>query len=267
MTELSGETLHSLRVDIADAVATVVLNRPEALNAQNTEMKAELAVVIKALARDRDVRAVIITGQGKAFSAGGDVKEMVLNTDPATSRERLDILLHDVYLPLARMEKPTFAAVNGFAFGSGLSLALACDIVIAAEDVRMSCAFIKMGLLPDCGSLYFLPRRLPMSVAKELVLTGRQFTSQEALAMGLVNKVVPADELMNVATTLARDLAAGPTVAMGLAKRLLDQSLESTAVQLAEFETLGQAILLATEDHLEARTAFEEKRAPTFRGR
>lgn len=267
MTGIAGNSFDSVTVTVADGVATVTLNRPEALNAQHMVMKAELAVIVKSLARDSDVRAVVVTGAGKAFSAGGDVKEMVLNTDPATSRERLDILLHDVYLPLARLEKPTIAAVNGLAFGSGLSLALACDIVIAAQDVKMSCAFIKMGLLPDCGSLYFLPRRLPMSVAKELILTGRQFTSEEALAMGLVNQVVAREQLMDVATTLAVELAAGPTVALGLAKRLLDQSLESTPEQLAELESMGQAILLATEDHVEARRAFEQKRVPTFRGK
>ena len=267
MSALSDGNYNFLKVMVDDAVMTVAMNRPEALNAQHTEMKAELADVIRVLGRRHDVRAVVFTGEGKAFSAGGDVKEMVLNTDPATSRERLDILLHDVYLPLARLEKPTIAAVNGFAFGSGLSLALACDIVIAAENVKMSCAFIKMGLLPDCGSLYFLPRRLPMSVAKELVLTGRQFTSGEALDMGLVNRVVPASELMDTAMSLAREFAAGPTVALGLAKRLLDQSLETSPVQLAELESLGQAILLATEDNLEARRAFEERRPPIFRGR
>ena len=267
MSELLDKAFHFLGVTVADAVATVTLNRPEALNAQHMEMKAELATVVKELAREPNVRAVVITGAGKAFSAGGDVKEMVLNTNPATSRERLDTLLRDVYLPLAQLEKPTIAAVNGFAFGSGLSLAIACDIVIAAENVRMSCAFIKMGLLPDCGSLYFLPRRVPLSLAKELVLTGRQFTSEEALDMGLINRIVPREQLMETATSLARELAAGPTLALGLAKHLLDQSLETTPVQLAELESMGQAILLATEDHVEARRAFEEKRAPTFRGR
>ena len=267
MSAVSVGSYNFLKIIVDDGVVTVVMNRPEALNAQHMEMKTELSDVVRLLGRDHDVRAVVFTGEGKAFSAGGDVKEMVLNTDPATSRERLNILLHDVYLPLARLEKPTIAAVNGFAFGSGLSLALACDIVIAAENVKMSCAFIKMGLLPDCGSLYFLPRRLPMSVAKELVLTGRQFTSEEALNMGLVNRVVPRAELMDTVLSLARELATGPTLAIGLAKRLLDQSLETSPVQLAELESLGQAILLASADNLEARKAFEEKRPPIFRGR
>ena len=161
---------------------------------------------------------MVVTGAGAAFCAGGDVLEMELNNTPTRSRTRLQVLLRDVFQPLAEMEKPTVAAVNGHAHGAGLSLALACDLIVAADTAVMSCAFSRMGLLPDCGALYFLPRRLPISLVKDLVLTGRTISAEEALAMQLINRVVPADGLAAAAHDMARQLATGPTVALGLGR-------------------------------------------------
>lgn len=263
----SPTTYENLAVDVSDGVATVTLNRPAALNAFNMSAKAELANVIAKLADDPLTRCVVITGAGKAFSAGSDISEMALNDSPVHSRRRLQVLLREIYIPLAEMEKPTIASVNGFAFGSGLSLALACDIIIASKAATMSCAFSTMGLLPDCGALYFLPRRLPMNLAKELIFTGRRFDADEALAMNLINRVAPAVELARVTRELALELAAGPTVAFGISKRLLDQSHQMTLQEMATLEEFGQAVLLSTDDHLAAREAFVNKTKASFKGR
>jgi 2-(1,2-epoxy-1,2-dihydrophenyl)acetyl-CoA isomerase len=254
-------------VAVADGVATVTLNRPEAMNALNMQMKEELAEAIGALGADPAVRCVVITGSGKAFCAGGDINEMELNDSPRRSRERLATLLRSLIIPLAQLEKPTIAAINGHAHGAGLSLALACDLMIAGAGAKLSCAFSRMGLLPDCGALYFLPRRVSLQYAKELVYTGRQVLADEALRMSLVSQVVPDAELATAVASLARQLAHGPTVALGLSKRLLDQSLHTGLPEMAELEALGQALLYETEDYHEARRAFLAKTQPHFTGR
>lgn len=252
---------------VEGAVATIRLTRVEARNSMDMVLKGELAEAIERAATDRDVRAVVVTGAGPAFCAGGDVSEMDLNADPVTSRARLRTLLVKVFLPLHEMEKPTIAAVNGHCHGSGLSLAMACDLVVAADDATFSCAFVKVGLIPDCGALYFLPRRLPMNVVKELVFTGRRFGAAEGKELGLVNRVVAASELDKQVHELATELAAGPTVALGLTKTLLDRSLHLGARDLAELEALAAGTVFASEDHLSARAAFAAKSTPVFQGR
>ena len=256
-----------LEYTVADAVATIRLTRVEARNSMDMVLKRELAEVIELAADDAGVRCVVVTGSGPAFCAGGDVSEMDLNTDPVTSRSRLRTLLQTVYLPLAEMEKPTIAAINGHCHGSGLSLMMACDLVIAADDALFSCAFVKVGLIPDCGALYFLPRRLPMNVAKELIFTGRRFDAAEAKDLGLVNRVVPAAELMDSANELATELAAGPTFALGLTKTLLERSQLLSERDYAEFEALAMGTIFTTADHLAARAAFANKSTPEFQGR
>jgi 2-(1,2-epoxy-1,2-dihydrophenyl)acetyl-CoA isomerase len=260
-------TYANVGVDHEAGVATVTLNRPDAMNALNMDLKSDLAGVVAELADDPAVRCVVFTGAGQAFSAGGDIGEMALNDSPARSRARLQVLLRDVFIPLAEMEKPTIAAVNGHAHGAGLSLALACDQILASDTAVMSCAFSKLGLLPDCGALYFLPRRLPSSLVKELIFTGRRFTSAEALEMHLINRVIPAAHLVDAARELALELASGPTVALGLAKRMLEQSLQSSLHEMSSMEALGQAVLYTTADHLTAREAFSRKSTPAFLGR
>lgn len=250
-----------------NAVATIRLTRVEARNSMDMVLKGELAAAIERAATDRAVRAVVVTGSGPAFCAGGDVSEMDLNSDPVTSRARLRTLLATVFLPLHEMEKPTIAAVNGHCHGSGLSLAMACDLVVAADDATFSCAFVKVGLIPDCGALYFLPRRLPMNVVKELMFTGRRFGAAEGKELGLVNRVVAASELDKQVHELAAELAAAPTVALGLTKTLLDRSLHLGARDLAELEALAAGTVFASEDHLAARAAFAAKSTPVFQGR
>lgn len=247
-------------------VATIVLRRPEAKNAMNMVLKRDLAAAITEVKRDDDVRAVIVTGSGDAFCAGGDIVEMELNDRPTRSRDRLRYLLEDLYVPLAEMEKPSIAAVNGHAHGSGLSLAMACDVVVASSSAVVSCAFAKVGLVPDCGALYFLPRRVGIGKAKELVFSGRRVKADEALQLGLVDRVVSLADLQDNVQEMAWAFAAMPTRALGMAKRLLDTSTSSTLREMAELEAYAQSVAYSTADHTAARESFVTKTAATFTG-
>lgn len=253
-------------LDVVDGVATVTINRPSARNALNMAVKTRLAEIIAEIGEDPEVRAVVLTGSEGSFCAGGDIVEMELNDSPRTSRSRLAKLLDEVAIALAEIEKPTIAAVEGHAHGAGLSLALACDIMIVSEDALLSCAFSKLGLVPDCGALYFLPRRLPMNIVKELVFTGRRITGSEAASLGLANRAVPSGTVAEVSTGMALELAQGATVALGLAKRLLESATSTSLRELAELEAFGQAIAYSTEDHRAARIAFKAKTKPSFTG-
>lgn len=264
---MSTHVYSDLELGVSNGVATITLNRIDAMNALNMSLKADLAAAVAEVAHNPEVRAVLITGNGKAFSAGGDIAEMSLNSSVTISRERLQKLLADIFIPLHNLEKPTIAAVNGHAHGAGFSLALACDLIVASESAIFSCAFSKIGLLPDCGSMYFLPRLIPLNLAKDLIFTGRRFNAEEAKQMGIVTQVFPADALLSEATKIAEGLASGPTIAFGLTKKILNQSLESSLSEIAELEAYGQATLYTTEDHLAARAAFAAKETPLFRGR
>ena len=209
---------------------------------------------------------MLLTGAGSAFCAGGDLKEMDPDRPAQTARMRQDQLLRTVFMPLARLPVPVIAAVNGHAHGGGLSLALACDIVLAAESAPMSLGFVQRGLAPDCGIAYFLPRLVGTARAKELLLTGRRFDAIEARAFGLVSEVVTGEQLMERATELARGLADGATVALGLAKTLVDQSWDNDLDQFAEIESYSQAVTRTSSDHREGVEAFLNRRAPHFTG-
>lgn len=259
----------TLLYDLTDGVATVTLNRPEVLNSFSTPMQRELAAVIARIADDSAVRAVVLTGAGRAFCAGGDIGEMEGAADPTplASRNKLHRMLTSVLMPLVRLEKPVIAAVNGVAAGAGMNLALAADITLVAEQARFSQAFVKVGLVPDTGGLYLLTRLIGLNRAKELCFTGRMLDAREALELGLVNQVVAADELMPRAKALAQELARGATAAIGLTKSLLNVAPTATLEEMAEFESYALAVVLSTEDHREGIRAFREKRAPQFRGR
>jgi 2-(1,2-epoxy-1,2-dihydrophenyl)acetyl-CoA isomerase len=261
-----AKTYESLIFEVEEGVATLTLNRPDALNALNLALKAELAAAIAEI-RDRDdVRAVLLTGAGRGFCAGGDIKEMDPNRTPPAARRRMLKILTEILLPLTRLEKPVVAAVNGHAHGAGVSLALASDIVYAAESAVFSLAFSRLGLIPDTGALFLLPRRVGVARAKELVFSARRFSAAEAEELGIVLRVLPDDELLPAATELARRLGAGPTIALGIAKRLLDQSLLLSPEDMAELEAYGQAVATATNDHAEGIAAFGERREPRFTG-
>jgi 2-(1,2-epoxy-1,2-dihydrophenyl)acetyl-CoA isomerase len=254
-----------LSVTVQDGVATLRLNRPEARNALNMELKRALAGVLRTLPEDPAVRAMVLTGAGPGFSAGGDLTELDATRTALTSRDRMRWLLHEVVIPLARLDLPTVAAVNGPAFGAGLSLALACDIVVASDAAVFSLAFSRMGLLPDCGALWFLPRRLGLARAKELLFTARRFDAAEALDLGIVQRVVPADELDDAAAALAATLASGPTDALRMTKRLIEQAATSTLDEVAELESYAQGVAMSSAEHAEGLLAFRERRTPDFR--
>jgi 2-(1,2-epoxy-1,2-dihydrophenyl)acetyl-CoA isomerase len=250
---------------VEDGVATLTLNRPQALNAFSIAMQRELAVAIPMITADEDVRCVILTGAGRAFCAGGDMADME-GADPAplAGRNRLRTMLHTVFAPLIRMETPVIAAVNGAAVGAGFNLALAADIALVDETAVMSQIFVQVGLVPDTGGLHLLTRQIGLNRAKELCFTGRRLTGREAAELGLVNRALPAAELMPEARALAREIAAGPAAAIGMMKSLLNLSATSTLEQMAEFEAYAQAIALTTSDHREGVQAFREKRRPVF---
>lgn len=253
-------------LSVQGGVAHLVLNRPEARNALNMAVKRQLAEAVERVAADDSVRAVLLSGAGGSFCSGGDIAEMALNGSAVRSRSRLAHLLDSVIIPLAELEKPTVAAIEGHAHGAGLSLALACDLVVVSETAQLSCAFSKMGLVPDCGALYFLPRRLPLGLAKELIFTGRRFSGTEAVAMGLANQAAPAGGAEAMGAKLAAELAAAPTIALGLSKTLLESATTSTLRETAQLEAFAQAVAYSTSDHLQARAAFRDKTRPVFTG-
>lgn len=252
-------------LDVTDeGVATVTLNRPEAMNAINNDLKIELLEVMRQVAADPLVKSVILTGAGRAFCAGGDVKEMSGARTPVEMRDRMRKYLHEALLIIYKMEKPVIAAVNGFAVGAGCNMALACDIILASDQAKFSEIFVKVGLVPDAGGFFLLPRLVGMPKAKELVFRGNAIDAREAERIGMINAVYPADELMKQAMAMANEIANGPTRAIGIAKTMLHQSAEMNFPAALDYEAAVQAIVSSTDDHREGVRAFAEKRKPKF---
>jgi len=256
-----------LLCEVEAGVATLTLNRPAVLNALNLALKAELAERIAELGKRRDVRAIVLTGSGGAFCSGGDIREMDPGRTPADTRERLLALHRTLFTPLATIEKPVIAAVNGTAVGAGLSLALACDFIFAAERAVFGAVFSSRGLVPDAGAAFRLVRYVGVARAKELAFSGRLFGAGEALQLGLVQRVVADDDLLRETQAYAATLASGATVALGLTKRLLDLAPTSTQDEMVEHEIGAVIQAIGTADHAEALSAFAEKRKPSFTGR
>ena len=256
-----------LLCEVEAGVATLTLNRPDVLNALNLALKAELAERIAELGKRRDVRAIVLTGSGRAFCSGGDIREMDPGRTPADTRERLLALHRTLFTPLAAIEKPVIAAVNGTAVGAGLSLALACDLIFAAERAVFGAVFSSRGLVPDAGAAFRLVRYVGVSRAKELAFSGRLFGAGEALQLGLVQRVIADADLLRETQAYAASLASGATLALGLTKRLLDLAPTSTQDEMVEHEIGAVIQAIGTADHAEALAAFGEKRKPSFTGR
>ena len=260
-------TLETVLYEVSDGVATITLNRPDALNSTNDQLYRELTGLIKTVAEDANIGCVILTGAGRGFCAGADVKSMNPDMKPLARRKRHRGILRDVLYPLTNLEKPVIAAVNGPAVGAGFNIALAADILIASEAAMFSQIFTRLGLVPDLGGLYFLTRVVGLNKAKELCFTARKISAAEAYGLGIVNRVVPAADLMPEARKLAIEIAAGPATALAMIKNLLNKSSTSTIEQMLEFESYAQTIAYMTPEHGEGVLAFREKRAPNFRNK
>jgi 2-(1,2-epoxy-1,2-dihydrophenyl)acetyl-CoA isomerase len=247
-------------------VATVTMNRPEALNFLDPIMAQEIERALADLEKDEEVRAVVVTGAGRAFCAGGDVKFMKQEWpvyDLVVRMERVTGFIK----AMLDLPKPIIASVNGPAVGAGCNIALAADLVLASEKATFCQVFTRIGLIPDCGGIYLLPRRVGMTKAKELIFTARTIEAGEAERIGLVNRVVPAEALEEETRKIAAELANGPTMAVGIAKRLLNQSYESDFETILQAENSNQVLLRKAEDHREGVRAFFEKRKPEFKGK
>jgi len=249
---------------------TLTLNRPERRNALNPELGLRLVEAATRAAADPDVRAVLLKGAGDTFCVGGDVKAMASGAGrDETPDRRFELLRHRVEVSrlLHDMRKPTLAMISGSAAGAGLSLALACDLRIAGKSAKLTTAFAKVGLSGDYGGTYFLTRLVGSAKARELYLTSPILMADEALALGLVTRVVPDAELEAAAQELAMSLAQGPSIALGYIKQNINTAERSTIEAVLDTEAMNHVRCTQTEDHREAAKAFVEKRKPAFRGR
>ncbi len=262
---MSGSGFGALRWEVVDGVGSITLDRPDALNALDATLKAELLSVLRTAERDRAVRAVVLTGAGRAFCAGQDLKER-LGPDPTPLDVEVRERFNPIILAMRRLPKPIVAAVNGVAAGAGASLAFAADLRIAAESASFVLAFARIGLAPDSGASWFLPRLVGLAHAAELLYLSDPMPAEEALRIGLVSQVVSAEALLDHARTLAAKVAQGSPTAVALTKRALDRSLEVGLADALDHEASLQGIAGRTADHAEGLAAFVEKRSPTFTG-
>src|SRR5262252_740549 len=263
------DALPELLETIEDGIATLTFNRPERMNALSTPIMEGLLHGLPRLAGDPAVKVVVLTGAGHAFCAGGDVKDMAQGGEQRSAAEATSRLRSrmEVSRILHELPKPTIAMINGAAAGAGLALALACDLRVAGTSARLVTAFVRVGFSGDFGGSYFLTRLVGTAKARELYFTGRPVDADEALTLGLVNRVVPDDQLRDATMELARSLALGPSVALSLMKRNLNGAESGDLTELLDMEAVHQVQTSRTEDHREAAKAFVEKRAPVFTGR
>jgi enoyl-CoA hydratase len=259
----------TLTWQVDGAVGIVTLDRPERMNTLGGTMKADLAQVFLELARNDDaVNAIVMTGAGdRAFCAGADIKERATEVVKASRYVFTQRATHDLFRDIEEFEKPVIAAINGVALGGGLELALCCDIRIAADHARLGLPEVKLGAIPGAGGTQRLPRAIGEARAKELIFTAEMIGAQEALRIGLVNRVVPQAALLDSALAMARQIAGLPPLAVRLAKRTVNRGMQTDLDSGLEYERYAAGILLETEDRIEGMRAFTEKRAPVFTGR
>jgi len=245
-------------------IATLTLNRPELLNPFSAAMAREVAVAIEEARADEGCCVLVITGAGRAFCAGGDVSAFKKGMNVIEGREYV-IQVGRAVLAMHNFEKPIIAAVNGYAMGAGFNLALAADLIVAVKEAKFAQVFSQVGLAVDTGGSYFLPRVVGLARAKELVFTGRTIDAEEALKMGLINRVVEKENLEQEVASLATELAQGPSQALGLDKMLINSGLETDLETALTEEALAQSLCMQTEDHVEGVKAFYEKRKAKFK--
>lgn len=258
-------TYECLLYGVADGVATITLNRPDVFNAFNDQQSYDLQDALKQVARDERVRVVVLTGAGKAFCSGQDLKAIA-----GASKRDLSESLEKRYNPIIRamrgLPKPILCRLNGVAAGAGCSLALACDLVVASSAASMIEVFVNVGLVLDSGSSFFLPRAVGSLKAFELSTLGSKVSAQEALQLGMVNRVVAPEELDAAVAELAARYASAPTKAIGLMKKMLNKSFSSTLDEMLDYEAYCQKIAGNSADYREGVAAFNEKRKPQFKG-
>ncbi|MDR1603933.1 MAG: enoyl-CoA hydratase/isomerase family protein [Gracilibacteraceae bacterium] len=257
-------TYQSIQYQVADRVATITMCQPAKMNALDVRLGRELVAALAEAGADAQVKVVVLTGAGRAFCAGGDVTafagvglEEAVDGIKATSKS--------LVRAFTQCPKPILASVNGFAVGAGLSLALLSDLVIASAQAVFGAAFVNIGLTPDCGSLYFLPRLVGLAKAKELVFTGANIDAREALALGIVNQVAEPDKLAEVTAKMAARLAAQPGLSMAQSKALLHMGLDVGIDELLDMEAIAQGLCMVSADGQEGVAAFLQKRKPEFK--
>ncbi|MFC2017316.1 enoyl-CoA hydratase/isomerase family protein [Chloroflexota bacterium] len=258
-----------LLLEKKDGIATITLNVPDKLNALTRKMQMSLRLAVDEIAKDDEVRVVIVTGAGRGFCSGADVAALQAHSETNQKESRYQRLrmygegLEDAFV---RLDKPVIAAINGVAAGAGFSLALRCDIRIASEEARFGAVFILRAVVPDWGITFSLPRVVGTSKALELMFTGEVIDAAEAERLGIVSRVVPHDELMKVTQELAARIAQQPPIALELAKRLVYRSMIGDIAHHLDWETYAQQLCFGTEDFKEGARAFLEKRQPRFKG-
>lgn len=262
-------------INEAVGVGTITLNRPDRRNALNHEMLPDLEEAVSGLAANDSVRAIVLTGAGESFCSGVDTSELAGGTHPGPhtpgpggpdALRRGFEQSHRIVVSIFNIEKPVIAAIRGSAVGAGLDIACACDMRIASPDARFSAAYIKVGLFPGYGGVWFYPRLFGMAKAAEMMLTGDFLGAEEALEAGFLNKIVPAEEVLPAAHQLAERIAAGPPIAIRLAKTMMHRSLGIDLASALQLSAAAEAITLSSADHVEGMAAAREKRSPNYRG-
>lgn len=256
----------TLNVEITENIAHIILNRPERLNSFDMKLGEELYDVLHDINTKSEIRAVVIKGTGKGFCGGGDVKEMHMADDKPQFLRDLTKAIHKCVIEMRNMEKPVIAAINGAAFGAGLSLALACDIIIAVKDAKFGTAFIGIGLAPGCGTQFFT-KITGYQKACEYILTSKTFTAEEAKQLGLVNIVVDSKDLDSKVEEFILKFKKLPPIAVGKAKMLINKSLDNDMISHLELESITASKSAGTEDFREGVESFADKRKPVFKGK
>jgi 2-(1,2-epoxy-1,2-dihydrophenyl)acetyl-CoA isomerase len=251
-------------IDAHEGVQSLTLNQPARLNALSAEVLQALNEVLRAAERDPAVRAVVLTGAGNAFSSGADITEFTFDGRPPDLGDLLRRRVNPIIARLRSMDKPVLAAVNGVAAGAGMSLALACDLRYMAESARFVVAFVRIGLVPDAGSLYFLPRLVGPAASLEMAWTGDPISAQDALSLGLVNRVLPDDQVLARTQELAARIANGPARTVSLIKRAINQAHELPLERVLELEAQYQELASQHPDFAEGVNAFRQKRPASF---